>query len=140
MQFDPALAAQAAFQHAQSELGPDWGAAVELEEIFSSSAGQEATAAYKALLDLAHRHPNALAFQAFCIYMTWQQVTEHTVARHFETGLRLCERYLSSPEGKNEADLAQVQDLRKSFQAGLGMEEEHDLQQEFRQDIPKGGD
>ena len=140
MRFDPALAARAAFHHAESELGPDWAAAIELEEVFSSSAGQEATDAYDALLQLAQRHPDGHSFQAFCIYITWQQVTEHTIARHFETGLRLCERYLSSGEGKNEADLAQVEELRYSFQAGLGMVEEHDLQREFRQDTPKGGD
>jgi len=140
MYFDPALAAQAAFHHAEAELGPDWARAIELEEVFSANAGREATEAYEALLQLAQRHPEGHSFQAFCIYITWQQVTEHTVARHFETGLRLCERYLSSPEGKQEADWAQIQELRNSFRAGLGMNEEHDLQREFRRDTPKGGD
>ena len=140
MHFDPALAARTAFQHAEAELGPDWATALELEEVFSSSAGQDASDAYEALLQLAERHPGAHAFQAFCIYITWQQVTEHTIARYFETGLRLSDRYLSSPDRKNGTDLANVQDLRESFNAGLGMDQEDELQQEFRQDIPKGGD
>ena len=140
MHFDPALAARTAFQHAEAELGPDWATALELEEVFSSSAGQDASDAYEALLQLADRHPGAHAFQAFCIYITWQQVTEHTIARYFETGLRLCDRYLLSPDGKNGADLAHVQDLRDSFNTGLGMDQEDELQQEFRRDTPKGGD
>ena len=140
MQFDPALAAQAAFQGAEAELGPDWATAVALEEVFSSSAGQEATAAYEALLNLAQRHPLAPSYQAFCIYITWQQVTEETIPRHFHTGLRLCEHYLTSPEGKSRADRDQVEELCGSFRAGLGMDHEDDLQREFRQDTPKGGD
>jgi hypothetical protein len=140
MQFDPALAARSAFQNAEAELGPDWVTAVELEAVFSSSAGQDASDAYDALLQLGERHPQAHAFQAFCIYITWQQVTEHTVPRYFATGVRLCERYLGAPEGKSQADITQIRELHDSFKAGLGMEEEHDMQQEFRQDIPKGGD
>ena len=140
MHFDPALAARAAFQHAEAELGPDWPTALELEEVFSSSAGQDASDAYEALLQLGHRHPGAQAFQAFCIYITWQQVTEHTIGRHFETGLRLCDRYLSLRSDKNEIDVAQVQELRESFIAGLGIHQEDELQQEFRRDVPKGGD
>ena len=140
MQFDPALAARAAFPAAEAELGADWHAAVELEELFSSSAGPEASDAYEALLQLAQRHPRAHAFQAFCIYITWQQATEQTIARHFETGVRLCERYLASPEGRTPDDTARIRELCDSFLAGLGMEQEDDLQSEFRRDIPKGGD
>lgn len=140
MQFDPALAAQAAFQSAETELGEDWDRAVELEQAFSSSAGQKAADAYGALLNLSQRHPEARAFQAFCIYITWQQVTEETIARHFHTGLRLCEQYLASPEGKTREHLGQVEELCGSFRAGLGMDHEDDMQQEFRQDTPKGGD
>jgi hypothetical protein len=140
MQFDPALAARAAFAAAETELGPDWPAAVELEELFSSSAGPEASAAYEALMQLAQRHPRAHAFQAFCIYITWQQVTEETIARHFQTGVRLCERYLAAPEGGSPEESARIRELYDSFLAGLGMEQEDDLQSEFRQDVPKGGD
>ena len=140
MRFDPALAAQTAFHEAKPELGEDWETAVELEQVFSSSAGQEATDAYEALLTLAQRHPDGPAFQAFCIYITWQQVTEQTIARHFRTGLQLCEHYLASPAGKSPADLNQVEELCDSFRAGLGMTHEDELQREFTRDIPKGGD
>ena len=140
MQFDPALAARVAFQQAEQELGADWPRAVELEEAFSSNAGRDATDAYEALLVLAQGHPEAHAFEAFCIYITWQQVTEETIARHFETGVRLCERYLAFPESKRRADLAHIEELHQSFKAGLGMEQEDELQTEFRRDVPKGGD
>jgi|SRR5689334_16699705 len=140
MEFDPALAARAAFPAAEAELGRDWHTAVELEELFSSSAGPEASDAYEALLQLALRHPLAYAFQAFCIYITWQQVTEEPVARHFETGVRLCECYLASPEGRSPHDTARIRELYESFLTGLGMQEEDDMQSEFKRDVPKGGD
>ena len=140
MQFDAALAAQAAFQEAESELGSDWDRAVELEEIFSSNAGAAAREAYEGLLALAARHPNARRFQAFCIYITWQQVTEETIAHHFRTGVELCEAYLGSHEAQHQLDVAQIRELYGSFRAGLGQEEEDDIQVEFRRDTPKGGD
>jgi hypothetical protein len=140
MQFDPALAAQAAFRDAEQELGPDWATAVELENVFSSSAGREASNAYEALLSLAQRYPDAHSLQAFCIYITWQQATEETIARHFHTGLRLCEQYLVSSTGKPLAHIDQVEELYESFRAGLGMEEDDELQTEYRRDTPKGGD
>ena len=85
MQFDAALAAQAALQEAETDLGSDWDTAVELEATFSSHAGSMAREAYDGLLSLATRHPQAHSFQAFCIYITWQQVTEETIAKHFQT-------------------------------------------------------
>jgi len=139
MQFDPALAAQAALQEAEIELGSDWETAVELEHTFSSNAGATARKAYEALLTLAQRHPEAHSFQAFCIYITWQQVTEETIAHHFQTGIRLCETYLAS-EAKNLREIEQITELYGSFRSGLGMEEEDEIQVEFRRDIPKGGD
>lgn len=140
MQFDAALAAQAAFHNAQGELGADWESAVALEEAFSSQAGSAARDAYDALLNLAQRYPNAHSFQAFCIYITWQQVTEETLACHFHTGLRLSEHFLASIDEKHRADVEQIRELRESFRAGLGMDEEDDLQVEYRRDTPKGGD
>ncbi len=140
MQFDPALAAQTAFREAASELGSDWVLAAELEETFSSNAGKTARDAYESLLALAERHPRAHSFHAFCIYITWQQATEETIARHFTTGLTLSERYLESVEGKDPGHLAQVAQLFTSFREGLGLEEEEDIQVEFRRDTPKGGD
>lgn len=140
MQFDPALAAREAFRQAEAELGPDWDTAVTLEETFSSNAGAEAREAYEGLLSLASRYPGAHAFQAFCIYITWQQVTEETIPHHFHTGMRLCETYLASPESKNRSDVGSVKELYGSFRTGLGLEEEDDILIEFRRDTPKGGD
>src|SRR5512143_1758083 len=140
MQFDAALAAQDTFRRAEAELGAEWDTAVELEEIFSSNAGLTAREAYESLLSLASRHPNAHSFHAFCIYITWQQVTEETIARHFETGMRLSEAYLATPGGKDQRDIAYVTELYESFRAGLGLEEEDEIQVEFRRDTPKGGD
>ena len=140
MQFDPALAAQAAFQEAEIELGSDWPAAVRLENTFSSNAGETAREAYEELLALAQRYPNAYSFQAFCIYITWQQVTEETITHHFQTGARLCEEYLASFETKDQRDIGNVTELYESFRAGLGLEQEEEIQVEFRSDTPKGGD
>ncbi len=140
MRFDPALAAQEAFYKAEAELGADWDTAVELEQTFSSNAGSTARGAYEELLALAQKYPNVHSFQAFCIYITWQQVTEETIARHFETGLKLCEAYLVRREARSEQDVEQIEELYRSFRAGLGLEEQDELQVEFKRDTPKGGD
>jgi hypothetical protein len=140
MQFDAALAAQDTFRRAAAELGPDWEIAVELEDRFSSTAGATAREAYEGLLSLAIRNPDAHCFQAFCIYITWQQVTEETIAHHFQTGAKLCEAFLVSREAKDQRDINYVTELYESFRAGLGLEEEDEIQAEFRKDTPKGGD
>ena len=142
MQFDPALAAQESFAQAETanELGSDWDRAAEWEGMFSSNAGATAREAYEHLLGLLSRHPNAHAFHAFCIYITWQQVTEETIPRHFRTGAALCEAYLATPEGKNTRDVAQIAELYGSFREGLGLKEEDETQREFRRDTVKGGD
>jgi hypothetical protein len=140
MRFDPALAAQDAFSQSESELGSDWETAVELEATFSSNAGATAREAYEGLLALASRYPEGRSFQAFCIYITWQQVTEETIARHFQTGMRLCEAYLALRQARIERDVEQIEELYGSFRAGLGLEEEDEIQIEFRKDTPKGGD
>lgn len=140
MRFDPALAAQEAFRRAEAELASDWEAAVELEETFSSHAGATAREAYEGLLALARQYPDAHSFQTFCIYITWQQVTEETIARHFETGVTLCETYLASREDRTERDVERIEELYGSFRAGLGLEEQNELQVEYKRDTPKGGD
>ena len=140
MQFDAALAAQETFRRAEAELGLDWDTAVELEDTFSSNAGSTAREAYESLLAIAQRHPQAHSFQAFCIFITWQQVTEETIAHHFKTGLRLCEIFLASPDGKHRADVEQITELYGSFRDGLGLDEEDETLVEFRKDTPKGGD
>jgi hypothetical protein len=140
MQFDAALAAQDTFRRAETELGSDWDMAVELESTFSSNAGSTAREAYEALLDLSVRYPQAYSFQAFCIFITWQQVAEETIAHHFQTGLRLCEAYLVSRETKDQRDIDYITELYGSFRDGLGLDEEDEIQVEFRKDTPKGGD
>ncbi len=140
MQFDAALAAQDTFQRAEAELGSDWDTAVELEGTFSSNAGSRAREAYEGLLALATRYPKAHSYQAFCIFITWQQVTEETIAHHFQTGLRLCESFLASADGKHRTDVEQIMELYGSFRDGLGLDEEDEIQVEFRKDTPKGGD
>ena len=140
MQFDAALAAQVAFQESETELGSDWDTAVELEDTFSSNAGSTAREAYEELLAIARRYPQAHSFQAFCIYITWQQVTEQTIAHHFQTGMRLSESYLASLDGKDQRHIGYVTELLESFRAGLGLDEEDEIQVEFRKDTPKGGD
>ena len=140
MQFDAALAAQDAFSQSELELGSDWDRAVDLEGTFSSNAGATAREAYEGLLALAQHYPNAHSFQAFCIYITWQQVTEETISRHFQTGITLSEAYLASLDGKDLQHIAYVRELYESFRAGLGLEEEDEIQVEFRKDTPKGGD
>ncbi|HWV45014.1 MAG TPA: hypothetical protein VN039_03130 [Nitrospira sp.] len=140
MRFDPALAAQTAFKESESELGSDRDTAIELEETFSSNAGVTAREAYEGLLAIAQHYPNAHSFHAFCIYITWQQVTEETIAHHFETGLKLSEAYLASHEGKNPRDIEHITELHGSFRAGLGLEEQDDPQVEYKRDTPKGGD
>ena len=101
------------------------------------SAAREA---YESLLALAARYPNAHSFHAFCIFITWQQVTEETIAQHFQTGLRLCETFLASTNGKHQADVEQITELYGSFRDGLGLDEEDEIHVEFRRDTPKGGD
>jgi hypothetical protein len=140
MQFDAALAAQDTLPRAKCELGSDWDTALELEHTFSSTAGSAAREAYEGLLAIAERHPLAHSFHAFCIYITWQQATEETIAHHFHTGLRLCETFLASPDGKHPADVEQITELYGSFRDGLGLDEEDEIQVEFRRDTPKGGD
>jgi hypothetical protein len=141
MQFDPAIAAQRSFKRAQEseELGQDLEQARESEEIFSASAGDEAKAAYFKLQEIGGRHPEAVSFQEFLIYITWQQVTEETIPAHFRRGADLCDRYLNGlKSGHDEVQAAQISELRRSFRAGLGLVDEDEA--EFDQDTLKGGD
>ncbi len=143
MNFDPAIEAQIAFERARAlgELSAEWERAEELEEIFSASAGAEATEAYRQLVDLGQGHSHAKSFHEFLIYITWQQVTERTVPEYFRLGARLCDVYLAAPASQTTAQsLAQVQTLRRSFREGLGLTEQDDLGEEFERDAFKGGD
>jgi hypothetical protein len=141
VQFDPAIAAQASFTRAQEsgELGHDLEQAREAEETFSGSAGREATAGYFALLELGERYPDAVSFQEFLIYITWQQVTEETIPANFQRGADLCDRYLSRLErGHDEIQADQIRELRRSFRAGLGQGEDDEAG--YDEDTLQGGD
>ena len=140
MNFDPAIAARDALRAAEQsgEVGSDWPVVCEAEDTFSSSAGEEATSAYLLLQDIGARHPEARALQQFLIYITWQQVIEHTSPTFFSKGLELCDRYLARWGTQPDTHLTQISALRTSFRAGLGIgaEEPH----EYDRDTVKGGD
>ena len=141
--FDPAIAAQGAFQlaHTRNELNLDGELACELEATFSASAGEEAAQAYRRLLTLGERHPGAHAFQEFLIYSTWQQAAEEPIAEHFRCGLELCSRFLVRAEAADTArSFAQVRALRVSFQSALGDTEQDAIGEEYDRDAFKGGD
>ena len=141
MEFDPAIAAQVSFKRARDrgELGRDLDSAVEAEEIFSGSAGSEARIGYFMLQELGERHPEAVSFQEFLVYITWQQVTEETIPAHFQRGADLCDRYLNRLEpGHDEIQAEQIRELRRSFRAGLGLDDEDEAG--YEEDTLKGGD
>ncbi len=142
MNFDPAIAAQQAFHRAQEadELG-EWADQIaENEDTFSSDAGPEAKQAYERLQKIGEQLPHAQGFQEFLIYITWQQVTEDTIPRHFQKGLELCNQFLNqfgkSLEGSGTAN--QVMNIQESFRGGLGKQEA--LMPEFDEDAFEGGD
>jgi hypothetical protein len=140
VQFDPAIAAQVSFTRAQAsgELGLDLEKTIAAEAIFSESAGSEAKAAYFTLQEIGQRHPDATALQEL-IYITWQQVTEDTIPAHFQRGADLCDRYLSRlEEGHDTMQAEQIRELRRSFRAGLGQDEDDEAG--YEEDSLKGGD
>lgn len=143
MNFDPAIAAQQALQHAeeQGELGPLESDIFEAEEIFSTDQGPEAKRAFDTLQKLGAQLPQAQHVQEFLIYITWQQVTEGPLARYFQHGLELCDRFLDrfGKEVENTTTHQQILAIRESFQGGLGIEEEHAIP-EFDEDAFLGGD
>ncbi|HXF92175.1 MAG TPA: hypothetical protein VNK46_05420 [Nitrospiraceae bacterium] len=146
MRFDPAIAAQRAFTRAKvaGELESDREEAKRAEARFSSTTGVAATEAYWTLQRIGTRHPEAKAFQAFCIYITWQQVTEETIPLHFKTGLDLCERFIQNAECRSAEDLLdleQILELRAAFRRGLGLKaEDEEDGHDDDEDILKGGD
>ncbi len=141
MKFDPAVAAQASFRQAQEacELGDDLDMTLKAEETFSSSVGETATAAYQKLQQIGERHPEAISFQEFLIYITWHQVMEETIPAHFKKGIELCDRYLRQVKNSGDrAQVRQIRELRASFLAGLGLG--GDEEDDYREDEFKGGD
>ncbi|MBI3995421.1 MAG: hypothetical protein HY349_05535 [Nitrospirae bacterium] len=142
MKFDTAVAAQEAFKRTQSfgELADDLDSAVEAEERFASSAGQDSTDAYEALLKIGDRHSEATAFLEFLIYTTWNYVIELPSPDRFKKGLELCNRYLKAAVGKTDkTQLKQIRELRHSFLNGLGRTEDEGME-EYDEDAFAGGD
>ena len=143
MDFDPAIAAQQALHRAEEggELGGFQTEVVEAEETFSTNAGPGAKQAYERLQEVGESLPHAQRFQEFLIYITWQQVTEETIPRHFQRGLELCDRFLKQfgKEIEGTDTYQQIIDIRKSFQGGLGIDEEENIP-EHDEDAFPGGD
>ena len=140
MNFDPAIAAQAALARvrANGDLQGDLDRVLDAEERFSSSAGHEAADAYRELVEIGERHLDVEAYQAFLVHITWQQVTEQTIPQYFQRGLMLSGRYLERFSDAGE-ERRRVEALHDSFRAGLGITddtEEHD----YDRDTFKGGD
>jgi hypothetical protein len=141
MKFDPAVEAQAALRRGQqsAELGEDLATALKAEETFSAEMGEPAKAAYQTLQEIGDRYPEAVAFQEFLIYLSWQQVMAEPLPIYFQRGVELCDRYLNLH--RNTADkrqIGQIQELRASFRGGLGLVK--DQPEMYEEDTVKGGD
>ncbi len=143
MNFDPAIAAHHALQQAElhGELKDFESEIVEAEEIFSTDQGQEAKQAYEVLQQYGKRLPEAKWFQEFLIYITWQQITEGPLTRHFQHGLNACNQFLQQfgQEIEGTPTHHQILAIRESFQGGLGIETQ-DVVEEYEEDSFQGGD
>lgn len=139
MTFDASIAAQRALQRVQAsgELGNRLDDVLEAERIFSASVGDDALAAFETLQALSAAYAHAKSFQAFLIYITWQQFIEETSAKHVHTGLDLCDRYLAQWNDRS-AEATQIAELRLSYKAALG--ETAEEEDECDEDVFKGGD
>ena len=139
-QFDPAVAAQQAFAKAQTsaELGDELSAAVAAEERFSSSTGDEASAAYREMVAIGARHPEASFFLEFLVYATWTHLMDETTPENFKRGLGLCQQLLQQDLGGDAGRLKRLLAIEQSFRAGLGEKSEDVMG--YEADLPKGGD
>ena len=140
MSFDPAVAARQVFAQVQvsNELGEELEAAIEAEERFSNSAGEEASEAYRELLAIGARHPEAAAFGEFLVYITWCHIIDETHPEHFNYGLALCQDLIQRDSGGNAERLVRLRGMEQSFRAGLGADS-GDLM-DYDTDTPQGGD
>jgi len=140
MHFDPAVAARQVFSQVQAskELGEELEAAVDAEDRFSSSAGEEASEAYHELVAIGVCHPEAFAFGEFLVYITWCHLMDETHPEHFKRGLVLCQDLLTRDSGEDVERVKRLRAMEGSFRAGLGTES-GDLM-DFDADTPKGGD
>lgn len=141
MQFDPAVVAQQAFARARqlAELGDEMTAAVAAEACFSSSAGEDASAAYHELVAIGARHPEASYFLEFLVYATWCHLMDETVPEHFKRGVSLCRQVLGQlGEGGGAERVNRLRSIEQSFRAGLGETSEELI--DYDADTLKGGD
>lgn len=146
VRFDPAIAAQTSFKLAveSGQLDADVEAVRDAEATFSATAGEEAHAAYLTLQEIGIRYPQAASFQAFLIYITWQQVMEETIPTHFRQGIVLCDRYLQrareAAQDHDTTQVEQIRELRVSFCSGLGLADKEASEEEHDKDAFTGGD
>ena len=143
MNFDPAITAQKALARAYThdDLGDSQPDIEEAEDTFSSETGSEAKGAYETLLAIGETLPEAQAYQEFLIFITWQQVTEETIPRHFHKGVQLTEQFLArfGPHMKGTEAYERIVAIRQSFKRGLGHRIES-MQDEYDRDAFRGGD
>ncbi len=143
MNFDPAIAAQEALAraYAHDELGDAQPDIEEAEELFSTETGADAKRAYETLIAIGETLPQAQGFQEFLIFITWQQVTEETIPRHFRKGVQLSGQFLdrfgARVTGSNIHE--RIVAIQQSFAQGLGNRVES-IQDEYDQDAFAGGD
>jgi hypothetical protein len=140
MNFDPAIVAWQVFTRVQAstELGDELDAAVAAQERFSTGAGDEASEAYRELVAIGSRHPEAAAFGEFLVYITWSHLMDETVPEHFERGLALCRSLLQRDAGGDAERLARLRAMEQSFRSGLGERAEDAM--DYDADTLKGGD
>jgi len=121
-----------------SELGKEFEAAVAAQERFSSGSGEEVSEAYRELVAIGARHPEAEAFGEFLVYATWCQLMDETVPEHFQRGVALCQALLRRDLGGDAERLKRLRTMEQSFRAGLG--ETVDDEMDYDADTLKGGD
>lgn len=140
MNFDPAITAWQMFTRVQAsqELGEELEAAVAAQERFSSGTGEEASEAYRELVAIGARHPEALVFGEFLVYATWCHLMDETVPEHFQRGVILCRALLQRDAGGDTDRLRRLRAMEQSFRAGLGEQSEDGLDDDA--DTLKGGD
>ena len=140
MEFDSAVAARRVFEHVQvsDELGDELETAIDAAERFSESAGEEASEAYNELIEIGFRHPEAVMFREFLVYITWSHLMDETHPEHFSRGLAFCQDLIRRDSGGDTERLKRLRGMERSFRAGLGTESEDVL--DYDADLPKGGD
>ena len=140
MEFDTSIASGRMFElvQASDELGDELETVLEAEERFSNSVGEEAATAYRELVAVGDRHPDADLFKEYLVYITWNHLMDETYPEHFRRGLTLSRDLIRRDTGANGERLRRLQAMEESFRAGLGGKSE-DLM-DFDADLPKGGD